>query len=249
MYFILGFVDDKFGLSPRIRLICQSLISSILLLLINPIRFSGVIIVDFCINLGILVLFINAINFWDGMNGLSGCTAILYGILLFGAGFVQKNHYIMILSAMLVGGTIPFLIKNMPEGKIFLGDGGAYYIAFVLYLLIHMAVASISSMTNKSLAFIFFLNVPFYDAVFACFRRIKNKINITMGDRSHLYDLLIKRGSSSSQVIMILISLMSAFGTAALLLYGFPDMTIIAGFFLFCFYVFISIKLGSLRII
>lgn len=83
----------------------------------------------------------NAINIVDGYNGLSGVLvvfilgAMAYVSLLVGDGFILD------VCLILIGAVGGFLVWNFPRGKIFLGDGGAYFIGFMIgelsVLLVH----------------------------------------------------------------------------------------------------------------
>lgn len=75
---------------------------------------------------------VNAVNIIDGFNGLAGSTLVY---LLLGTGYLAAQmgdpalaDVAMLLAAAVVG----FLVLNWPFGKIFLGDGGAYFCGFVL---------------------------------------------------------------------------------------------------------------------
>jgi UDP-GlcNAc:undecaprenyl-phosphate GlcNAc-1-phosphate transferase len=74
----------------------------------------------------------NAMNIVDGLNGLAGGLALL----MLGATAVVASQFgdsmiveLCVVTAVAVGG---FLLVNFPRGLIFLGDGGAYFIGFVL---------------------------------------------------------------------------------------------------------------------
>ena len=72
----------------------------------------------------------NAFNIIDGFNGLaSGCAVIMLsamGLLSVHLGDVQLANVCLILAASVLG----LLLVNWPFGKLFLGDGGAYFVGF-----------------------------------------------------------------------------------------------------------------------
>ncbi|MFZ4482056.1 MAG: MraY family glycosyltransferase, partial [Rhodoferax sp.] len=74
----------------------------------------------------------NAFNIIDGLNGLAGGTALILlsamGLLSLHLGDAQLAHVCLILA----GATLGFLLVNWPFGKLFLGDGGAYFVGFAV---------------------------------------------------------------------------------------------------------------------
>lgn len=74
----------------------------------------------------------NAINIIDGYNGLAGG----YAVIVLGAfAWVAAefgDSFILGVSLSLAGAILGFLRWNWPKGKIFLGDGGAYLLGFLL---------------------------------------------------------------------------------------------------------------------
>jgi UDP-N-acetylmuramyl pentapeptide phosphotransferase/UDP-N-acetylglucosamine-1-phosphate transferase len=74
----------------------------------------------------------NAINIVDGYNGLASVTSIfIFAALAYVSWSVGDDRLMRVSLAM--GGTIAgFLAWNFPRGAIFLGDGGAYFIGFMI---------------------------------------------------------------------------------------------------------------------
>ncbi|GAC1413105.1 MAG: glycosyltransferase [Burkholderiaceae bacterium] len=74
----------------------------------------------------------NSINIIDGFNGLASSTVV---IMLAGLGFLSwqaGDAYVTQLALLGMGATLGFLLVNYPTGKLFLGDGGAYFLGFWL---------------------------------------------------------------------------------------------------------------------
>jgi UDP-GlcNAc:undecaprenyl-phosphate/decaprenyl-phosphate GlcNAc-1-phosphate transferase len=83
----------------------------------------------------------NAFNLIDGYNGLAGMVAV---IILLGLAYVASqvgDRAIMITAFATVGAILGFLVWNYPRGLIFLGDGGAYMIGFLVAELSVLLVA------------------------------------------------------------------------------------------------------------
>lgn len=74
----------------------------------------------------------NAVNIVDGYNGLAAFVAILVFAALAYVSWVVGDAELMQVSFTMAGALIGFLIWNFPRGAIFLGDGGAYFIGFMI---------------------------------------------------------------------------------------------------------------------
>src|SRR4029079_4005852 len=83
----------------------------------------------------------NSVNIIDGFNGLaSRCVSIMVLSLAYVA-FQVHDPFVFTASLITAGAILGFFVWNFPAGLIFLGDGGAYLLGFVLaelsILLIH----------------------------------------------------------------------------------------------------------------
>ena len=134
----------------------------------------------------------NAYNIIDGYNGLAGVVAI---IVLLGIAYVAKqvgDTQIVMSSLAMVGAIAGFLVWNFPRGLIFLGDGGAYLIGFMIAELSVLLVArnqSVSPWFPLLLSF-----YPIFETVFSMYRKkIKRGMSPGMPDGLHLHMLIYKR--------------------------------------------------------
>lgn len=88
----------------------------------------------------------NAINIIDGFNGLSGGVTIVMLAALGAIAVGVGDSFVAMLAAFGAGAVIGFLFVNYPRGRLFLGDGGAYFLGFwvaeiaVLLLVRHPAL-------------------------------------------------------------------------------------------------------------
>src|SRR3546814_12763274 len=74
----------------------------------------------------------HALNIVDGMNGLAGMIATLMALSLALVALQVQDIPIFLISAALASATLGFLVWNFPFGRVFLGDGGAYFLGFML---------------------------------------------------------------------------------------------------------------------
>lgn len=134
----------------------------------------------------------NAINIIDGFNGLASMVTICMLLSLAYVGWQVGDVFIVSTALMVAGATTGFLIWNYPIGLIFLGDGGAYLIGFLLGelgLLLVMRNPEISTWYAVLL-----LIYPVFETVFSAYRRLflKGK-SPTMPDGIHLHSLIFRR--------------------------------------------------------
>ncbi len=134
----------------------------------------------------------NAFNLIDGYNGLAGMVAV---IILLGLAYVANqvgDRSIMIAAYIVVGSILGFLVWNYPRGLIFLGDGGAYLIGFMvaeLSLLLVVRNPQVSPWFPFLLTF-----YPIFETVFTIFRRVFiAKTHPGLPDAAHLHQLIYQR--------------------------------------------------------
>lgn len=134
----------------------------------------------------------NAFNLIDGYNGLAGMVAV---IILAGLAYVASqvgDRAIMITALATAGAILGFLVWNYPRGLIFLGDGGAYLIGF---LVAELSVLLVARNSQVSPWFPFLLAFyPIFETVFTIFRRVViGKTHPGLPDAAHLHQLIYRR--------------------------------------------------------
>lgn len=134
----------------------------------------------------------NAINIIDGFNGLSSGYVIIVLAALAGAGFLVNDNLVLQLSLALAGALVGFLFWNWPTGKLFLGDGGAYLIGF---LLAEIAVLLVMRNPEVSAWFPLVLMIhPVAETLYSVYRRkTVGKANPGAPDNRHLHHLIHAR--------------------------------------------------------
>lgn len=130
----------------------------------------------------------NSFNLIDGLNGLCVGTAM---IILFGMGVLaqtigqaQAAEFFEIMFFCSAG----FLVFNFPYGKLFLGDGGAYFLGFS----IAQGCILLNSVTSPLSSWVFILMCiyPIWETIFSMFRRILSGKDWSVSDRGHLHQLV-----------------------------------------------------------
>jgi len=74
----------------------------------------------------------NAVNFMDGINGITGATATVAGGWYLWQGIDRVDDLVVLLGVVVAGSALGFLPYNAPRARIFLGDGGSYLVGGAL---------------------------------------------------------------------------------------------------------------------
>jgi UDP-N-acetylmuramyl pentapeptide phosphotransferase/UDP-N-acetylglucosamine-1-phosphate transferase len=212
--FILGLIEDLYkGINPKLRFSILVLISVLLLIIKPEIILTNLGIFKIPFYIGVLftifaiVGFTNSINISDGLNGLSSGIILNASFFIILVSYLNKDYETLKFITILAGSIMGFFIINFFTGRIFLGDGGAYFLGII------MAIISLYiSNTYKEISPWFFLVIfsyPVTDTVFSIYRRyIKNK-KIFHSDTLHMHILLNKRvfkNQMKSAFLIIVIS-------------------------------------------
>jgi UDP-N-acetylmuramyl pentapeptide phosphotransferase/UDP-N-acetylglucosamine-1-phosphate transferase len=134
----------------------------------------------------------NSINIIDGFNGLASMCVMLMLLALAYVGMQVDDQLVAGLSLAAVGATLGFFLLNFPAGRIFLGDGGAYFLGFVV---VELAVLLLQRNPRVSPMFPLLVCVyPIFETIFTMYRRrFVHKASTGRPDAMHLHHLVYKR--------------------------------------------------------
>lgn len=145
----------------------------------------------------------NAMNLIDGYNGLAGAVSAIMLAGIAYVAFFQGDILVWSLAVSAIGAILGFLFWNWPRGMIFLGDGGAYLLGFLIAELVILLVARNPLVSPWFAALI--VSYPMMEMGFTVLRRTARHANPGMPDAAHLHQLIYKRmirwaaGSSRSE--------------------------------------------------
>lgn len=221
---ITGILDDKYSLSPSLKLIGQLMAAIVVVssgLLIDKVTlpFIGTVYIEY-ISYPVTILWIvavtNAINLIDGLDGLAaGVSSIaLTSILIMDA--LDGRLVVVGLCVILIGSTLGFLVHNFYPAKIFMGDTGALFLGYSI------AIISMLGLFKNVAIFSFIipiivLAIPLFDTFFAIIRRILNKQSISSPDKQHLHYCLVDLGFSHRTSVLIIYIMSACFGVSAII--------------------------------
>jgi UDP-N-acetylmuramyl pentapeptide phosphotransferase/UDP-N-acetylglucosamine-1-phosphate transferase len=133
----------------------------------------------------------NAINIIDGFNGYASltCSIIFIGFALI--AFQVGDQNLALVSLILAASAFGFFGVNWPFGKLFLGDGGAYFLGFALAWIAVLLIERNPSVSAFSALVICIL--PITEVLFSIFRRKVRNDHPGKPDNLHFHSLLHRR--------------------------------------------------------
>jgi len=214
--FIVGFIDDIKTMEALSKLIIQSIAALILF-------FSGIrmnLFPNWWISLIFTIIYVvgsySAMDMIDGLDGLAaGITAICSTFFLI-VFFQEGQEPGIILSLILLGGSLGFLKHNFFPANIFMGDSGSMLLGFLLATLMII-------FTNRPFNLIRFiipiliLGVPILDNFLTFLCRFREGKSFLAGDLNHFYNRVMSCGVSHKNTVLIMYLVSIFFGLNAIL--------------------------------
>ena len=227
-YFLLGFFDDLYTLSPRFRLVCQFAIAALVWqfgIRIDFIAVPGIGIVHLAwLSLPDTLIWIvgsvYAINWIDGLDGLASGVSAIATLITVGICLFVGDPSVALLAMCLVGSLCGFLVYNFNPACIFMGDGGSYFIGFML------AVISITGLVKGATAItipLIVLAVPILDMTLVIISRLLRRKSPFVADKSHLHHRLLKVGLPHRWAVLFIYALSLWIGSWAFTLAPIPN--------------------------
>ena len=136
---------------------------------------------------------VHAINIVDGFNGLASmCAALMLGAIAYVA-YQVDDVTIAVLALAGLGGVLGFFFWNFPAGLIFLGDGGAYFLGFLIAELGILLVRRNASEVSPLFPLLVCI-YPAFETLFSIYRRMfLRALPASMPDGIHLHSLVYRR--------------------------------------------------------
>jgi len=212
----VGVYDDARSLRPQTKLILQILIASVLAAVGLQFQGTGIAPVDMLITLVWMVGITNAFNLLDNMDGLAAGTAAIVAGFRLAFFLADGNAEGAMLSAVLLGASIGFLVYNFQPASIFMGDAGSLFLGFMVAGLSLVGGLPYSRGTALVLVLpVLVLLVPIFDTTFVTISRVLAGRPVSQGGRDHTSHRLVALGMSERQAVLILYALACAGGGIA----------------------------------
>lgn len=181
---LVSFWDDIQSLSNKVRISVHFLAITLIfydLGVFALMPFYGVTIA-YILAIGL----INAYNFMDGINGITGLyTLVVMGTLLYVNKNIQFFFDAVFIKYAMIASLVFLFFNYRKKAKCFAGDIGSIAIAFwVIYLILKLILVT------SSLVWLLFLAIYGVDAICTIIHRLYLKQNIFEAHRLHLYQVL-----------------------------------------------------------
>jgi UDP-N-acetylmuramyl pentapeptide phosphotransferase/UDP-N-acetylglucosamine-1-phosphate transferase len=179
----VSFYDDMRPLSNKIRLLIHLIAVSLLFMQTDLLTYPvWIIILVYILVIGT----INAYNFMDGINGITGASSLVTILSLY---FINENHNSFVQSEWLIITSLSLLVFNFfnfrKKAKCFAGDVGSVSMAFIIIFFLLQLI-----LKTGDLKYIGFLLVYGIDSISTILFRLIRKENIFEAHRTHFYQYL-----------------------------------------------------------
>ena len=223
----MGLFDDLRSLSPWPRLITQTVVGTVVALVIVNGGTVGTPFGTSTLNTAITIFWIvgicNSINFFDNLDGAASGAVAIAALGVFLIAFDRGQELVSALSIVTAGATIGFLMWNKSPAKIYMGDAGALFLGVIISVATIRLNPGIVP-TWKSLAIpVMLLAVPLLDTCVAVFSRLSRGLSPLTGGKDHLSHRLVRAGLSRRVAAVGLWSASGVCAVIAVLVYQYPD--------------------------
>ena len=214
----VGFLDDRYELSVRVRFLAQGIAALIMALYADAqlanlgdlLGFGTVAVGALAVPFTVFAMvgMANALNLSDGMDGLAGGLALISASFVAVAAYVAGRENTLITLLILGGALIGFLFFNMRfpwqrRAKIFMGDSGSLMLGFLLA----WGVIRVTQAEHDALppaAALWFFAIPLWDTVSLMLRRMLKGQSPFHPGRDHLHHILLRVGYTDAQVVQFI---------------------------------------------
>lgn len=207
MVVLLGVLDDKFGVTPKWKLVGQAI--GAVILVMHEVKLS-IFLRENLLTTVLTVVWIvgitNAFNLLDNMNGLSSGVGAIASFAFAWVAFEQNDWFTLVIASALCGAVLGFLPHNFPGARIFLGDAGSMLIGFTLAA---VSVQGIYLQNTQLLHLpvitpLLILGVPLFDTFSVIVIRLARGLPIFRADKNHFSHRLVDLGMTQPQAVGVI---------------------------------------------
>lgn len=194
----VGLVDDRVGLPAPPRLAAQLITPLVVVPLV--IDRSGVgTAAQIAAAVVFVAGFVNAFNFMDGINGISGLQVFVGAGFLAAMGHHFDQNDVIVAGLAVCGAALGFLPFNIVRARIFLGDVGSYFLGAWLAGLALLTVLGGAPVLVAAAPFLLYVG----DTTAVLVRRAMRHESLMTAHREHAYQRLVQLGLGHPTVAVI----------------------------------------------
>ena len=230
-FFLIGLADDLFALPPLPRLAGQLAVA--MAVWSQGVRIGSIELpfplfghspnLELSAPLSLLATVIwlvgitNAINWLDGLDGLAAGVSGIAAVGLLSVSYSLHQPAAGLLAAALAGACLGFLRHNFNPARIFMGDGGSYFLGFALAAI--SIVGPAKALTSVSLLLpLLILSLPLADMSAVIMGRLSEGRSPFYPDRRHLHHRLLRSGLSHRRTVVLIYAFTQWLAALALVL-------------------------------
>jgi UDP-GlcNAc:undecaprenyl-phosphate GlcNAc-1-phosphate transferase len=225
---LMGLLDDRRGLPWGPRLAVQLLLAAVLCAAgVRASLFIAQPWIGYVVTVIWLVVLINAFNFLDNMDALSGGIGLIAASLFGAVMLTSQSEPRWLVGGCLVvlaGALAGFLVHNRPPARIFMGDAGSTFIGLMLASLTLLGTFYDPEQSSRHvmLAPLCVLAVPLYDFASVMLIRLSEGRSPFHPDKKHFSHRLVELGLSKPHAVLTVHLATLTTGLAGLILYQVP---------------------------
>ncbi len=220
---LIGVFDDIKPLKASVKFIGQLVAACIIVfygnIILRDVSAFGIYIDFGLLSIPFTIFFIlgciNCMNLIDGLDGLAaGISSIYFATIGIIAIMQGKFGLDFLLTFIMLGSTLGFLVHNFNPATIFMGDSGSMFLGLIISVI---ALLGFKNVTMTSLIIpLLLLAIPILDTIFAIIRRTLKGEKISTPDKYHIHHQLLKRNLSQRQTVLAIYVINILFAIASI---------------------------------
>jgi UDP-GlcNAc:undecaprenyl-phosphate GlcNAc-1-phosphate transferase len=224
--FAFGIYDDFRGSTAPVKIVIQTIAAAMIYALgfridslSSPFGGSWELpgVLSFALTALWVVVITNAFNLIDGVDGLAAGASVFALFSIFFFSFAQGHPEISLIAVVLTGAVMGFLRYNFNPATIFLGDSGSLFLGFMAASLSLASSQKGSTIVAIAIPLVSF-GLPVVEAGLSLVRRFLGGDSLLAGDRGHIHHMLLRRGLTQRQVVILLYGICAVFTLFGLML-------------------------------
>jgi len=229
LVFGVGLWDDYQRLNHRIKFLVQILAASMVyasgygISKVSGLDWTFWPVISYGLTVFWILLFINAVNLLDGLDGLSAGVCFFCCLVMTILSITRHDLATACLFAGLCGTILGFLRYNSNPARIFMGDGGSYFLGFAIAV-ISLASSAKSQTSAAMLIPVLAMGVPMFDTILSPVRRFMMGQGPFKPDAGHIHHKLVRQlGFTTRRAVLIIYVITAALCVLALILVNMKD--------------------------
>ncbi len=223
---LLGLIDDRRGMSPRLKIWGQLAAALVFILSSGGHNLLFGQPLDLLITIFWMVGLMNALNFLDNMDGLASGVALLAALGFLVVATFSDIPAMAVVAASLAGAVTGFLRYNFFPANIFLGDAGSLFIGYILASL-GLMFAQVHSSHFALLVPVLILSYPIFDTTLVTLARIRERRRLTQGAKDHSSHRMAELGMGAKGVVLRIYGICLLLAVTGVLVYIFLNSPVV----------------------